>query len=296
MSNALVARKATTFSRCSSCASCYESSKSKSKYHHHHHRHHFPQSALRVARSALSTTSSSDDDDDDTQESKKKKKKNIAVFISGGGSNMKAIHAACESGQINGQISVVITSSSTAGGVEWAMGRDVPVLLYPGAKDVPESERISPAELDEYLKNDYKIDVVVLAGYLRLIPPELCRTFENKMVNIHPALLPAFGGKGMHGAKVHEAVVKSGARFTGPTVHFVNENFDEGKIVAQRSIRIDPSWTADEVQRRVLKEEHDVFPEVVAALCDDRIEFREEDGVGVIVDARLGSDGKRRCY
>tara|TARA_B100000519_G_scaffold195892_1_gene201472 strand:- start:109 stop:846 length:738 start_codon:yes stop_codon:yes gene_type:complete len=245
----------------------------------------------------VSTTSSSDDDDDDTQESKKKKKKkNIAVFISGGGSNMKAIHAACESGQINGRISVVITSSSTAGGVEWAMGRDVPVLLYPGAKDVPESERISPAELDEYLKNDYKIDVVVLAGYLRLIPPKLCRTFENKMVNIHPALLPAFGGKGMHGAKVHEAVVKSGARFTGPTVHFVNENFDEGKIVAQRSIRIDPSWTADEVQRRVLKEEHDVFPEVVAALCDDRIEFREEDGVGVIVDARLGSDGKRRCY
>ena len=258
-----------------------------------HHRHHFPRA--RVARSA-STSSSDDDARDDQSKKKKEKKKNIAVFISGGGSNMKAIHAACESGQINGQISVVITSSSTAGGVEWAMGRDVPVLLYPGAKDVPESERISPAELDEYLKNDYKIDVVVLAGYLRLIPPELCRTFENKMVNIHPALLPAFGGKGMHGAKVHEAVVKSGARFTGPTVHFVNENFDEGKIVAQRSIRIDPSWTADEVQRRVLKEEHDVFPEVVAALCDDRIEFREEDGVGVIVDARLGSDGKRRCY
>jgi phosphoribosylglycinamide formyltransferase len=104
------------------------------------------------------------------------------------------------------------------------------------------------------------------------------------MLNIHPALLPAFGGRGMHGAKVHEAVVNSGARFTGPTVHFVNENFDEGKIVAQRIIRIDPSWTAEEVARRVLKEEHEVFPEVVAALCDDRIEFRETDGVGVIID------------
>ena len=268
-------------------------------HHHHHHRRNIHFSRSGAAVSTTTSSSKGDDDDDfdfDDSQSKKKKKKNIAVFISGGGSNMKAIHAACESGQINGQISVVITSSSTAGGVEWAMGRDVPVLLYPGAKDVPESERISPGELDEYLKNDYKIDVVVLAGYLRLIPPELCRTFENRMVNIHPALLPAFGGKGMHGAKVHEAVVKSGARFTGPTVHFVNENFDEGKIVAQRSIRIDPSWTADEVQRRVLKEEHDVFPEVVAALCDDRIEFREEDGVGVIVDARLGSDGKRRCY
>jgi phosphoribosylglycinamide formyltransferase len=88
----------------------------------------------------------------------------------------------------------------------------------------------------------------------------------------------------MHGHKVHEAVVNSGARFTGPTVHFVNENFDEGKIVAQRSVRIDPSWTAEEVARRVLKEEHEVFPEVVAALCDGRIEFRDSDGVGVIVD------------
>jgi phosphoribosylglycinamide formyltransferase len=197
---------------------------------------------------------------------------------------MKAIHAGCESGQINGQISVVVTSSYTAGGVEWAMDRDIPVLLYPGAKSLPDSERISPSELNDYLKNEYKIDVVLLAGYLRLIPPELCRTFENKMLNIHPALLPAFGGKGMHGHKVHEAVVNSGARFTGPTVHFVNENFDEGKIVAQRSVRIDPSWTAEEVARRVLKEEHEVFPEVVAALCDGRIEFRDADGVGVIVD------------
>ena len=197
---------------------------------------------------------------------------------------MKAIHAGCESGQINGQISVVVTSSYTAGGVEWAMDRDIPVLLYPGAKSLPDSERISPSELNDYLKNEYKIDVVLLAGYLRLIPPELCRTFENKMLNIHPALLPAFGGKGMHGHKVHEAVVNSGARFTGPTVHFVNENFDEGKIVAQRSVQIDPSWTAEEVARRVLKEEHEVFPEVVAALCDGRIEFRDADGVGVIVD------------
>jgi len=197
---------------------------------------------------------------------------------------MKAIHAGCESGQINGQISVVVTSSYTAGGVEWAMDRDIPVLLYPGAKSLPDSERISPSELNDYLKNEYKIDVVLLAGYLRLIPPELCRTFENKMLNIHPALLPAFGGKGMHGHKVHEAVVNSGARFTGPTVHFVNENFDEGKIVAQSSVRIDPSWTAEEVARRVLKEEHEVFPEVVAALCDGRIEFRDADGVGVIVD------------
>ena len=206
------------------------------------------------------------------------------MFISGGGSNMRAVHAACETGEIHGQISLVVTSSYNAGGVEWAMDRDVPVLLYPGGKDLEESERISPSELNEFLKNEYKIDVVLLAGYLRLIPPELCRTFENKMLNIHPALLPAFGGRGMHGAKVHEAVVNSGVRFTGPTVHFVNENFDEGKIVAQRIIRIDPSWTAEEVARRVLKEEHEVFPEVVAALCDDRIEFRETDGVGVIID------------
>ena len=106
------------------------------------------------------------------------------------------------------------------------------------------------------------------------------------MLNIHPALLPAFGGKGMHGHHVHEAVVASGVRFSGPTVHFVNEEFDKGKIVAQRHVDVKPGMDADDVAASVLAEEHLVFAHVVAALVDGRIRFRE-DGVPVIV----GVDG-----
>lgn len=107
------------------------------------------------------------------------------------------------------------------------------------------------------------------------------------MLNIHPALLPAFGGKGMHGHHVHEAVVASGVRFTGPTVHFVNEEFDKGKIVAQRHVRVAPSDTPDDVAANVLRLEHEVFSHVVSALVDGRIRFRDGDGVPVIV----GEDG-----
>ena len=130
------------------------------------------------------------------------------------------------------------------------------------------------------------MEYVLLAGYLRLIPPQLCRAYEDKMLNVHPALLPAFGGKGMHGHHVHEAVVASGARFSGPTVHFVNEEFDKGKIVAQRHVDVKPGMDADDVAAKVLAEEHLVFAHVTAALVDGRIRFRE-DGVPVIV----GVDG-----
>jgi phosphoribosylglycinamide formyltransferase len=98
------------------------------------------------------------------------------------------------------------------------------------------------------------VEYVLLAGYLRLIPPQLCRAYEDKMLNVHPALLPAFGGKGMHGHHVHEAVVASGARFSGPTVHFVNEEFDKGKIVAQRHVDVKPGMDADDVAASVLAE------------------------------------------
>ena len=213
---------------------------------------------------------------------KKKKKKNLAVFISGGGSNMRAIHDKCESGEINAKIACVVTSDISCAGVEWALDSEIPVFLYPGKKEQPKEEKLDANELTQYLRDDYEVDIVVLAGYLRLIPKELCRAYENKMVNIHPSLLPSFGGKGMHGSRVHEEVLKSGARVTGPTVHFVNEEFDKGKIIAQRAIRINPSWSVDDLQREVLKEEHLVFPEVIKALCEERIEFRERDGVGLI--------------
>ena len=132
------------------------------------------------------------------------------------------------------------------------------------------------------LKNTYKADFVLLAGYLKLIPGELVAAYPRAMLNIHPGLLPGpFGGKGMYGERVHKAVIASGARFSGPTVHFVDEQFDTGAILAQRVVPVYPNDTPKQLAARVLKEEHQVYPECVAALCDGRVGWRE-DGIPIL--------------
>ena len=208
--------------------------------------------------------------------------KKVAVFVSGGGSNLRALHQAMRDGTVNATVAAVVSNSGICGGVEWAKTENIPTLKYPPTKAEKEKgEGMTPTELVEQL-DALDVSFVCLAGYLRLIPPELCQRYENKMLNIHPALLPGFGGKGMHGTAVHEAVVASGARWTGPTIHFVNEKFDEGKILAQRVLPVFPSDTPDAVAARVLEEEHKVFPHALAALVDGRVEFRE-DGVPKIL-------------
>ena len=175
-----------------------------------------------------------------------------------------------------------MSNAPDCGGVTWARENGVPTLTYPPSKAERErNEGLDPNELVAALERA-RVSHVCLAGYLRLIPPELCRRYENKMLNVHPALLPAFGGKGMHGQAVHAAVVASGARFTGPTIHFVNERFDDGKILAQRVVPVLPTDTPQDVAARVLAEEHRVFPHALAALVEGRVEFRE-DGVPRIV-------------
>ena len=176
-----------------------------------------------------------------------------------------------------GSITVVVSNKADCGGMKWAKERGIPTLIYPPKKG---EAGLSADELVSALQ-DNGAEFVTLAGYLRLIPAELCRAYENRMLNIHPALLPAFGGKGMHGENVHRAVVDSGARFSGPTVHFVNEEFDKGKILAQRVVPVHADDTPEDVAARVLEQEHKVFPHALAALVDGRVEFRD-DGVPVI--------------
>jgi phosphoribosylglycinamide formyltransferase len=127
----------------------------------------------------------------------------------------------------------------------------------------------------------HKADFVLLAGYLKLIPVELCRAFPRAMLNIHPGLLPSFGGKGYYGERVHKAVIASGARFSGPTVHFVDAEYDTGPILAQRVVPVFPTDTPKQLAARVLKEEHAVYPVCVAALVDGRVGWRE-DGVPIL--------------
>ncbi|KAL9659164.1 hypothetical protein QQ045_028252 [Rhodiola kirilowii] len=172
--------------------------------------------------------------------------KRLAVFVSGGGSNFRSIYEASFDGYVNGEVVVLVTTKPECGGAK-----------------------------------KYNVDYVLLAGYLKLIPAELIRAYPKSILNIHPSLLPAFGGKGFYGMKVHSAVIASGARYSGPTIHFVDENFDTGRILAQRVVPVLATDTAHDLADRVLHEEHKLYVEVTAALCEGRIVWRE-DGVPLI--------------
>ena len=206
-------------------------------------------------------------------------KAKVAVFVSGGGSNLRALHAAMLDGRVNAEVVAVVSNKPDCGGVAWAEDLGIPTLAYPPKKT--DADGLTPDDLVHQLVDVHGAEYVCLAGYLRLIiPPELCRAYERRMLNIHPALLPAFGGKGMHGHHVHEAVVASGARFSGPTVHFVNEKFDEGKILAQRVVPVRAGFRRM-TSRRGSRAEHVVFAHALGALVDGRVVFRE-DGVPYI--------------
>ncbi|XP_058212376.1 phosphoribosylglycinamide formyltransferase, chloroplastic isoform X2 [Rhododendron vialii] len=179
------------------------------------------------------------------------RKKNLAVFVSGGGSNFRSIHEAIVEGSVEGEIVVLVTNKPGCGGAEYARDNNIPVILFPGMKEQPDV--LSANDLVTTLRR-YKIDFILLAGYLKLIPVELVRAYPRSILNIHPSLLPAFGGKGYYGMKVHQAVIASGARYSGPTIHFVDEHYDTGRILAQRVVPVLANDTADELAARVLQQ------------------------------------------
>jgi len=212
-------------------------------------------------------------------------KKNLAVFVSGGGSNLKALHAATQDGRIHGTVAVVVSDKPGCGGWEWAKENSIPTYAFPPKKGEP---GLSASEIVDILQSA-RTDYVCLAGFLKLVPPEIVRAYPKAVLNIHPALLPAFGGKGYYGMNVHNAVVASGARVSGPTVHFIDEEYDKGTIVAQRPVPVYPTDTPQDVARRVLEQEHVIFAEVMSALCRDDFSWRE-DGV-IMIKADTGKDG-----
>ncbi|KAL4447446.1 hypothetical protein ABPG75_004665 [Micractinium tetrahymenae] len=210
-------------------------------------------------------------------------KKRLAVFVSGGGSNFRAIHAAIQEGSVHGEVAVVVSNAPTCGGVAYAQSHGIPTLTYPAPKLDP-AAGLTAEQLVQQLTQEYRADAVILAGYLKLIPSELVRAYKRAILNIHPGLLPSFGGKGYYGIKVHQAVVASGARFSGPTIHFVDEEYDTGPILAQAVVPVYPTDRPEQVAARVLKEEHKLYPECVAALCEERITWRH-DGVPIMWSA-----------
>ena len=196
--------------------------------------------------------------------------KQLAIFVSGHGSNFRAIHGATKSGEIAGRVALVVTDKPQCPAADYTRENGIEVVHYP----TPDLE---PPALLQTLKQA-GIDFIILAGYLKLVPSEVVRAYPRAMLNIHPALLPAFGGKGYYGHRVHEAVIASGAKVSGVSVHFVDEEYDHGPIVAQVVVPVKPDDTPDALAKRVLQQEHRLYSKVVAARCRGEVRWRE-DGV-----------------
>ena len=185
--------------------------------------------------------------------------KNIAVLVSGGGTNLQSIIDAVEAGKINGQIKLVISNKEGAYGLERAKKNNIRAVF----------EKDEQAIIDIMKENE--IDLVVLAGFLKILSPNFTRAFENRIINIHPSLIPSFCGKGYYGLKVHEAAIEYGVKVSGATVHFVDENADTGPIIRQDTVEVFAGDSPQDLQQRVLKIEHKILSQVVADYCDDKI-------------------------
>ena len=194
---------------------------------------------------------------------------NIAVLISGGGSNLQSIIDGCESGYINGIVKLVISNKDNAYGLERAKKHNIKNLVEKEEKKIID------------LLNKENIDLVVLAGYLKIISPKFVEAFRNKIINIHPSLIPAFCGEGYYGKKVHESVINYGAKLSGATVHFVDEGADTGPIIMQKSVEVKFNDTPQSLSERVLKVEHEILKESVRLYCDNKLTV---NGRGVIVN------------
>jgi formyltetrahydrofolate-dependent phosphoribosylglycinamide formyltransferase len=182
----------------------------------------------------------------------------VAVLASGGGTNLQALLDALHDSPL-ARVARVITNRSDAGALARARRHDVPTTQLRDPDDA--------AELLAALAEAPQADLVVLAGYLKLVPPTVVARFRWRMINIHPALLPAHGGPGMYGRRVHEAVLASGAAESGVTVHYVDEQYDRGPIIAQARVPVLPGDTAEALAARVLEAEHRLLPLVVLELA-----------------------------
>lgn len=187
----------------------------------------------------------------------------IAVFISGSGSGLQALIDASGAGTLCGEIAWVVSSTNKAFGLERAAAAGIESFVFRARKY--ESPQAASFDLLARLR-EHRIDYIALAGYLSLLPAEVVRAYRNRITNIHPALLPKFGGKGMYGHFVHEAVIASGETESGPTVHLVNELYDEGAILEQVRIPVLPEDTPETLAARVLLEEHKLYPKVLDKL------------------------------
>jgi phosphoribosylglycinamide formyltransferase 1 len=192
----------------------------------------------------------------------------IAVFASHGGSNLQALIDGCRSGMIAGEIVLVLCNNRKAYALERAVNHQIETLVISNSDFDNETDYVEA--LKQHLSSR-GVQLICLAGYMKRIPTDVIRTYHNRILNIHPALLPKFGGKGMYGIHVHEAVLAAGEQETGVTIHLVDEVYDNGRILAQQRLTVRSDDTPESLQLRVLTIEHSLYPETVGKIASGEL-------------------------
>ena len=200
-----------------------------------------------------------------------------AVFASGGGSNFQTLLDHQKAGDLHVTFAVLVTNNSSAFACERARRHNVPVVHLAPSTFVDEA---SYTRALMQVLTDSGVELIILAGYMKMIPSAVISAFRNRIVNIHPALLPAFGGKGLYGEHVHQAVLDYGAKITGVTVHFVDEEYDHGAIIRQETVRVEDGDTAETLAKRVLAVEHATYWRAIEALAQGRLRIENRRVVG----------------
>ncbi|MFA3782917.1 phosphoribosylglycinamide formyltransferase [Melioribacteraceae bacterium 4301-Me] len=195
---------------------------------------------------------------------------NIAVFVSGRGSNLKSLYNSVPKNKV--KIAAVVSNKTTCTAVEFAQQNKIDVFFV--SEKIKEGF-VSYRQLADILEK-FNVKLIVLAGFLKKIPDEFIDKFENKIINIHPALLPSFGGKGMYGINVHKAVWESKSKVSGATVHFVDKIYDHGKIIYQKQVDISNVSGPDDIAAKVLKIEHEILPYVVLKFSEGKIKLIDD--------------------
>lgn len=205
---------------------------------------------------------------------------NIAVLVSGGGTNLQAILDAQARGDIhNGRVSVVVSSNDKAYALERAKQAGVPGVVR-RKKDYASGAEYCRA-LAQFLQ-EQDIGLIVLAGFMTVLDEEFCKNFENRIINVHPSLIPSFCGGGFYGLHVHEAALAKGVKVTGATVHFVNAITDGGPIIAQKAVAVEPDDTPEILQKRVMAQaEHILLPRAVSLFCEGKLSVSDNGIVSI---------------
>ena len=195
---------------------------------------------------------------------------NIGFLASHNGSNMQAIIDACNSGSLNASPAVVISNNSKSGAIERAKKEGIPNYHLSG-EHYSDPKNLDKSILKVMIK--HSVDIVILAGYMKKLGPKTLSHFEGRILNIHPALLPKYGGKGMYGMNVHEAVIASGEKESGVSIHIVDCNYDTGPVIAQSYIPVKEMDTAETLAARILKQEHILFPKILQKIVAGEIKL-----------------------